>query len=312
MMTFDDFKTKWIAMESCGSGYLSLPIQHPLEFHIGYHSSDAKSLVLMNSGVVKDIPSSYAIKPTNHKLNCGTWILDIRLTHNSYEDVYLRLCWDLIDVSRTAANPQKAFVDRFLVWQKLLQYTKNDLMSFQSQKGLLGELLYLHSLLICGEFEQRLKSWVGPEGSDQDFVFENTWSEIKTVAMAAEVVSITSLQQLDREETGNLVVYFLESIPSGANCITLPQKVEEIRKLLQAEIALKDRFDSKLFMYGYRDKDVVEYSKNAFRLVEKREYLVKSGFPKLTRNNTDAAITACSYSLSLAALEHLRGGNING
>lgn len=307
MMVFSDFEKKWKSMANYSSGYLSIPLEHPLEFHIGYHSSDTKSLILMNSGIIESIPSSYAIKPINAKLNDGTWILEIRLTHNSYEDVYLRLCWDMIDVSRTADNPQKSFVNRYLMWQKLLQYMKNDLMPFQRQKGLLGELLYLQSLLANGKYEHILESWIGPEGSDQDFVFEDTWSEIKTVAMASEIVNISSLQQLDREESGKLVIYFLESTTSETDSITLPQKVEEIRNLFQNEAILQDHFDMKLFMYGYRDKDALEYSKHAFRLVETREYNVKSDFPRLTRKNTAAAITSCSYSLSLAALEAYKG-----
>jgi len=307
MMMFSDFKTKWKEMDAYSNGYLSFSLEHPLEFHIGYYSSDAKSLVLMNSGVVENIPSSYAIKPVNVKLNDGTWILEIRLIHNSYEDVYLRLCWDMIDVSRTADSPQKAFISRYLMWQKLLQYMKTDVMSFQRQKGLLGELLYLQSLLVNGEYEQSLRSWTGPEGYDQDFVFEDTWSEIKTVAMASEVVSISSLQQLDREEPGELVVYFLESTATATGGISLPQKVEEIRNLFRREIALLDRFNMKLFMYGYRDKDATEYFKNAFRLVEIREYHVKFDFPRLTRRNTATVITTCSYSLSLAGLEAFKG-----
>jgi len=307
MMMFNDFIKKWKSLEQYGGGYLSLPLEHPLEFHIGYSSSDAKSLVLMNSGIVEDMPASYAIKPVNVKLNDGTWILEIRLTHNSYEDIYLRLCWDMIDVSKIADNPQKSFINRYLAWQKLLQYMKNDVMSFQRQKGLLGELIYLQGLLKNREHERILNSWIGPEGSDQDFVFEDSWSEIKTVAMAAESVSISSLQQLDREEPGKLVVYFLESTVSDIRGISLPQKIEEIHNLFQDETILKDRFDMKLFMYGYRDKDIEEYLKNVFRLVETREYCVKEDFPRLTRNNTAIAITSCSYSLSLAALEAYKG-----
>lgn len=305
MKMFNDFKKKWKEMDACSNGYLSLPFEHPLEFHIGYHSSDEKSLVLMNSGIVENIPSSYAIKPVNIKLD-GTWILEIRLIHNSYEDVFLRLCWDMIDASRTAENSQKAFINRYLVWQKLLQYMNNDVMSFHRQKGLLGELLYLQSLLANGEYEQNLNSWIGPEGGDQDFVFENSWSEIKTVPMASEVVTISSLQQLDREEPGKLVVYFLESTVTAAGGISLPEKVEEIRNLFCTETVLLDRFNMKLFMYGYRDKDSKEYLKNAFRLVEVREYYVKFDFPRLTRKNTATVITTCTYSLSLAGLESFK------
>ncbi|WP_319403020.1 PD-(D/E)XK motif protein [uncultured Anaeromusa sp.] len=307
IMTFSDFKNKWNTMEPIDNGYLSLPLEHPLEFHIGYYSGEAKSLVLLNSDKVSDMPPSYAIKPINSKLNNDTWILELRLIHNSYEEVYLRLCWDLIETSRISYNPKSAFIKRYLVWQKLLQCVNNNILPFQRQKGLLGELLYLLEMLKKGKREQVLKSWLGPEGCDQDFVFDDTWSEIKTVAMAAETVNISSLQQLDCQEAGKLVVYFLEKTTSVADCVVLPQIVEEVRDMFQKDVLLEDLFDMKLFMYGYREEDVEEYSKNKFKLIEKKEYCVGDDFPKLIRKDITPAITSCSYSLSLAALDQYKG-----
>ena len=97
-------------------------------------------------------------------------------------------------------QPLTDFIMRYKNWQKFLQYMKGDVMSFQRQKGLLGELLYLKEILISMDKEAAVEAWVGPEGSDQDFVFSDTWTEVKSVALSAESVSISSLQQLYQEK----------------------------------------------------------------------------------------------------------------
>lgn len=128
-------------------------------------------------------------------------------------------------------------------------------------------------------------------------------TEVKSVALSAESVSISSLQQLDQEKDGILEVYFLEKTTPGQNRVVLPEVVAQVRRLLQYQERLLDHFDMKLFKYGYREKDELEYKKNYFRLVENRDYLVSSDFPKLTRKKVDIGIESCCYSISLAVLE---------
>lgn len=42
-------------------------------------------------------------------------------------------------------------------------------MSANAQKGLIGELLYLEYLIDQNGVKHAFESWVGPDGSDQDF-----------------------------------------------------------------------------------------------------------------------------------------------
>lgn len=209
----------------------------------------------------------------------------------------------MIDFTYESQQPLTDFIMRYKNWQKFLQYMKGDVMSFQRQKGLLGELLYLKEILISMDKEAAVEAWVGPEGSDQDFVFSDTWTEVKSVALSAESVSISSLQQLDQEKDGILEVYFLEKTTPGQNRVALPEVVAQVRRLLRYQERLLDHFDMKLFKYGYREKDELEYKKNYFRLVENRDYVVSSDFPKLTRKKVDIGIESCCYSISLAVLE---------
>ena len=69
---------------------------------------------------------------------------------------------------------------------------------------------------------------------------------------------------------------------------------------------IADQFEMKLFKYGYRAKDEDVYRKYHFRLIEKREYSVNECFPKLTRKNVPAELSACKYELSLPAIEQYR------
>ena len=302
-MTFSEFKKIWDSIPVYENGYLKIKWKHPLDLHIGYHTDNSKSFVLMNTGKIGDIPSSFAVSARNIKLTDGTWILEFRLLHESYEDIFLRLCWDMIDFTYESQQPLTDFIMRYKNWQKFLQYMKGDVMSFQRQKGLLGELLYLKEILISMDKEAAVEAWVGPEGSDQDFVFSDTWTEVKSLALSAESVSISSLQQLDQEKDGILEVYFLEKTTPGQNRVALPEVVAQVRRLLRYQERLLDHFDMKLFKYGYREKDELEYKKNYFRLVENRDYVVSSDFPKLTRKKVDIGIESCCYSISLAVLE---------
>lgn len=305
-MTFNDFKKKWACMPLRTNGYLSLGLEHPLDLQIGYGLSGYKSFVVMETGEVSNIPSSFAIKAENMLLRNGTWILAFQLIHVAFEEEFLRLCWDMIEVTAKSAAPQRDLIARYLSWQKLLQYSSKEIMSFQRQKGLLGELLYLSDCLRQMSADRAVGAWTGPDGSDQDFVFESMWAEVKTVALSADTVKISSMQQLEEEVSGYLVVYTLEKSTEGKGRITLPAIAEEIKSFLHDTPVALDRFEMKLFKYGYRSQDVGEYNKNHFRFIEKREYLVDNSFPKLCRENVAKEITACTYEISLSAIEPYR------
>ena len=306
MMTFNDFKEKWACMPLRTNGYLSLGLEHPLNLQIGYSFSGYKSFVVMEMGAVSNIPSSFAIKAENVRLRNGTWILAFQLVHVAFEEEFLRLCWDMIEATAKSVAPQRDLIVRYLSWQKLLQYSSKEIMPFQRQKGLLGELLYLSDCLRQMSADIAVEAWTGPDGSDQDFVFEAAWAEVKAIALSAATVKISSMQQLEQEVPGYLVVYTLEKSTEGEGRITLPAIAEEIRSSLHDNPVALDRFEMKLFKYGYRSQDVGEYNKNYFRYIEKREYLVNDSFPKLCRENVAQEITACTYEISLSAIEPYR------
>lgn len=305
-MTFNEFKSKWDGIPAHGNGFLRLGIDHPLDLEIGYATSEYKSFIVMDSGIVSEIPSSFAVKAINTELRNHTYILEFQLIHPAFEDIFLHLCWDMIETSIDSQNPVSDLTKRYISWQKFLQYTSTQVLSYERQKGLLGELLYLRSIMTEGQEEWAINAWNGSEGCDQDFLFEKTWAEIKTIALGSKAVKISSLEQLNQEQDGLLVVYVLEKSSESPDHVCLPDVVLEIKEKLKNSPRILDRFEMKLFRYGYRNKDENEYKANYFRLVEHREYNVKESFPKLTRNNTASEIIACEYEISLAAIEKYR------
>ncbi len=305
-MKFDELKEKWDNMPAIGNGFLKLGIEHPLDLQIGYSQSFYKSFVVMDTGIIKNIPSSFAVKVTNIQLENLSWILEFQLVHPSFEEEFLRLCWDMIEYSSKEENALNSLIHRYMTWQKLLQYENKSVMSFQRQKGLLGELIYLSKKIDDIGIDAAVDSWAGPDGSDQDFLFQSGWAEIKSVSLASETVRISSLQQLQQEKEGNLVVYILESTTAGEDRISLIDVVSEIKTKLENHARYLDRFDVKLYKYGYRKNHENEYRENYFRFIEKREYVVNDSFPKLVGNNVSSEIVSCKYELSLAAIEKYR------
>ena len=305
-MTFSDFQVRWKDIPYRENSYLSLGDIHPLNLQIGRAANYYKSLAVMNSGKIKDIPSSYAVRAVNPALANGDFVLEFQLVHDTFDEEFQRLCWDMIEVTIESPQPLKDMIARYMTWQKLLQYKNTGVMSFENQKGLLGELLYLEELLSSMTCADAVNAWCGPEGSDQDYVMANTWTEIKTVSLAATTVKISSLQQLDQEIDGILKVYVLEKSTEGPGRVTLPDVVSQIKATLADEPQVLDRFEMKLFKYGYRQADEDEYRKNWFRLVESREFFVTDDFPKLTRKNVPSGVEECTYGLSLLSLEPFR------
>lgn len=191
-MKFDELKDKWDNMPAVCNGFLKLGLEHQLDLQIGYSQSAYKSFVVMDTGIIKNIPSSFAVKVANVQLMNMSWILEFQLVHPSFEEEFLRLCWDMIEYSSKEEDALDLLIHRYMTWQKLLQYENKSVMSFQRQKGLLGELIYLSTIIDDIGVETAVDSWTGPDGSDQDYLFPSEWAEIKSVSLASETVRISS------------------------------------------------------------------------------------------------------------------------
>ena len=301
-MTYNDFIAKWSQIRKQRNSYLSFGNFHPLNISLGYGINSRKSLIIEDTGVIESIPSSFAIQAVNPQLENGIYALEFQLVAEKYEEEFLRLCWDMAESTLNSKNPLQDLIARYLSWQKLLQYKKDEIMSFERQKGLIGELFFFKKLLEKYNPKETIAAWQGPEGADQDFVFNNTWAEIKTVAISAEKVKVSSLQQLDQPMEGKLVIYALEKTAKNVNSVSLPDIVSTIKKQYLSDPLLAERFEIKLFKYGYRQREEEFYALNHFRLAWEKTFSVSKEFPRLIKNNVPSEITNCVYEISLPSL----------
>ena len=302
-MTISELQEKWNSILPYTGGYLLVSGDHPLSFHIGYRSDEQKSFVVLNTGMLDHIVSSKAITAECIETAENTYALRFSLNYPSLDEIFIKLCWDLIDSSKNAEKPVQKILDQYSKWLRLLQQAGKGIMSSSLQKGLIGELLYFNDMLAVETTQQVLNAWVGPEGSDQDYIFDKYWAEVKAVSASANIVEISSLQQLDRSDLGFLEVFFLDKTTSkGAQTISLPEIIKGIREKITDAHEL-DEYNCKLTKYGYCDKDAEKYQESRYRYAEKRCYRVDGLFPRLTRANIPVSVVSAQYGLSLSAIE---------
>ena len=308
MMTisFPELKEKWDGIDKHNENYILASAEHPLLFHIGYNNVRQKSFVIYNTGKIESIPTSKAISAKCIKAESGIYSLQFSLQYPSLSDVFMLLCWDLMDNSFVDVGAIETLLERYKKWQKLLQKANSSLLSTNEIKGLIGELFFLsRSIDVYGE-EIAICGWLGPDGADQDFIFADKWVEVKTVTISSDDVNISSLQQLDRSDKGYLVVYFMDKTSSNATkAYSLTTIVKEVEEKLKSQ-QLKDKLWCKLAQRGCLKYQIERYSETVYRTSEERVYKVDSTFPRLLRANVPVEVTSVKYMLSLAAIEKYR------
>ena len=302
MKTITELFEKWNSITPYSDGFLLVSDDHPLAFHIGIQGENEKVFIVLNTGKVNGIASSKAVAAENIQVENGSYALRFSLRYPSLDELFVKLCWDLMVSSKDAADPLKQFIDQYAKWQRLLQRVNDSILPASIQKGLIAELLFMNERAQKEGIENTLSAWVGPEGADQDFDFSTYWAEVKSTTIAGNTVIISSLQQLDRADKGFLTVYFMDKTTShGQSIVTLDSAVSAIENMLKSD-EQRDIFSCKLARVGFQDKDREKYKGYRFRLNNCSVYTVIEGFPRLTKNTVPAEITDARYELNLAAI----------
>lgn len=298
MQTYSELATRWASLKY---GYVLVDSKHNVDINIGYDSKLRKTLLIRNTGKVSSLPSSKAIAAENIQVDSSNWALSFSLLQEDISELFIKFCWDIIESTRDVVDDLIDFIlNRYNMWLQLLTYKHPNIMSPSRQKGLIGELFYLQKMIHRFGQKKAVSSWVGPEGGDRDFVYDDTWTEVKTVSFASDTVSISSLEQLDTETPGYIALYRLEpTSPEDTTGISVNDIVENTEKLLTESLPAAD-FKLKLCQYGYSEKpdyDISRYILGAISL-----YRVDNRFPKLVRAGTNPAVSWVKYGLSISAI----------
>lgn len=308
MPTNDSLLAKWNSQPPCNA-YIRVDAVHPLDFYIGYEDIDEKSLLLVTDREPTALPSSRSILAIAGQRGDGKWALMWRLIRREQESVFVRLCYDLVESSRTQCNDGRGleFVsNRYRQWHKLMEHQGSGLLSEAARKGLLGEILYLLRLLSDGMRPIDVVSgWLGPEGADRDFVLKDGWHEVKAQGADARTISISSLEQLDAPPPGEIVAILIDSTsPDDPSNFSLRSKIDEAKTVLQTDSRALELFSSKLLECGYID--LRDYDEQYYRSSGCRRYRFDWQFPRLTKRNVPSAVSTAKYEVDLSSIEAWR------
>lgn len=276
--------------------------EHILDLHIGLDEKGRKSIELRSMFKPVKVTGTSAIDVTQYtKPEYNT--IRFSLKDDDMSGLFYKFCEDIIEQTKDLKNEKdgyKAITTRFFQWKKMFVLSKNTFLTEPEIMGMIGEILFLRGSLADEiGLSEALKSWSGQELTHKDFSCSDKWYEVKTISRGNTTVRISSLEQLDSDKNGELIVYSLEKMSPAYNGISLNKLILETRQMfLSADDA--DTFLAKVAMQGYEYNNY--YDEFVFEVSGLTRYKVTDQFPKLTHANVPKEITKANYDLALAEI----------
>ena len=315
MKTEENLKTHWDNIDFFSGGSLRLGINHQLEWYVSFLTQTSKALVVISEHEARGLESSKSIATTCNLRADGKYYISFQLVDMKQEDIFIQMCSDIIDYSSAAKNDKDAIElvsNRYLQWRRLMEKKSEGILSSNQIKGLIGELKFLQrKLLTSKNYTDTVAGWVGPEGADQDFVYNQIWHEVKSIGLASDSVSINSIEQLGNNNQGYLYIYRIDKCaPEAEGALTLRSLVNELLFMIENDLAATVLLMAKLNYAGYIDLEL--YDKYPYKCFGFDKYDVDSEFPRLCRGEIRKEITNCAYSLSIPSIDRWKVGHENG
>ncbi len=284
------------------SSYYRIPDEYSLNIRLGRDDSGNQCIRLIGKFQKKKVKSTKNIDVSFYSL-ADENIISFSLLNSYYQDIFYLFCNDLVEYSKHIQIEQgfQYIINRYEKW-RVFSSSKREYLSENEIKGLIGELLFLKTYAFSTYGQSKaIEGWTGPEPTKKDFIYENTWYEIK--AATNNQVTINSIDQLSSTIDGHLVVYSFEKLSPVSLELSLTRLSTEIISSIQFDTD-KEIFTSKLIEAGYYGEDY--YDNFVYHLKSSNSYLVNNNFPKLDRNFLNNAIIDAKYTLDLLLLsKHL-------
>ena len=301
MKTYDELKQQW---NSChGQGQVLVDAAHPLRMYLNINADGNKEILIPVKRPEKRFKSTAAIGIRNYE-NKDSKYLAIELLQPLLESEYVCLCYDLIESSRpysSQVDSLKALFEALKKWYYLLADPQREILPEREIRGLLGELHYMLDELASGKDELSvIGAWKTHKDASRDFIFDDTWSEVKTIESTKDYITISSIDQLDHDTPGVLIVFKLdkteETDPAG---VSLNSMVESVRNMMgfQAETELNQKLLSKGYSYNE------QYDHLLFLFKGVNHYHVDNDFPCISRDMLSPAVIRADYDIRLNQIE---------
>ncbi len=283
--------------------YQRIDPDYKVNIFLGYNDNGKMSMILTENGKEEKVKSSKLIdvhlkRRGDHKLALSFDLLDL-----AYAPMFTVFCKDMIIVCERAGKDMaiSSALVRWKYWIEMFGKKRSQLLDRQEIKGLMGELYELKNHMIpVLRCKEAIKSWMGPLLGHKDFEVNDTWYEIKTINDGAIQLIISSLEQLESEDDGHLVVVRVnETSEANERSLNLNKMVLQITDLINDPEVLEE-FRIKLDNVGYTLDP--EYDNYNFVFKGTETYTVNDGFPRLRRSEVNEAIGNVKYTILLAGI----------
>lgn len=236
----------------------------------------------------------------------GTCSLLLKLLDSAQRDIFHRLCTDIVGATSSAKTESEAvalFLARTWRWHHLLRGGFDQKLSSEEQKGLIGELVVLNSLLLPNLMaKDAIAAWTGPLGAPKDFEIGRLCIEAKARRGAATpFVAISSEHQLDTSGVDALYLHVVELDRATANADhahTVTSVANDVRNRISAlDASSIQQFDGLLMSSGFSWQD--DYTDSRWVEGAKDIFEVRDNFPRVTTALFPPGVTNVRYSIAL-------------
>lgn len=283
--------------------YSRVDTDHILDIYIGLDDKGRKSIELREKFTYRKVLSSGAIEVNQYKKEEYNTIR-FSLSNEDVSGLFYKFCEDLIEQTRSLterAEGYQAIINRYYQWKKLFNASKNNLLTESEIMGLIGEILFIRRYLKDKiGLSSALESWSGQELTHKDFSCNDKWYEVKSISSGKTEVKISSLEQLESEIEGELVVVSLEKMSEAYDGITLNKLILSTSSMFEIQ-ADKELFMNKVSLQGYMYNDF--YDSYVYEVSSINRYLVGKNFPVITHDNVPNEVVKVSYTLDLPQIK---------
>jgi hypothetical protein len=274
---------------------------HVLDLYLGLNEKGQYTLEYRGNFNIKEVKGSSAIGVSQGTTSSYSYLL-IFLKDTDMFDTFCALLEDIIETTRSCPdNPSgyQVVINRLYSWKKMFSSKKKKLDE-SAIMGLMGELIFLDNYMFSKYGKTKsLQAWSGQELTHKDFSLEDTWYEVKSIHSGKDSVRISSLEQLQSNNFGELVIISLERMSPAFNGVTLSKLANKIMKELDTDEDL-DKFISKLSKLGFGfDSETDDY---VYQVLNIDRYAVNSSFPKIIRLEIPTAIVQAQYDISITSI----------
>ncbi len=236
----------------------------------------------------------------------NTFDLNIYLIDNDLKNIFTLFIQNILEEIFDSVTENEALNKTLNIiskWKKLFDKITFTGLTAESQKGLIGELLFINHLLDNNySVSTILKAWTGPEMEDKDFLFGSKGVEIKLTESKFPKIKITNEGQLDTQNLSKLflVLYTVQDVKDDG--FTLNSLIELLREKIKVNTDNLKFFNERLHLIGYSDDDKEYYSK-MYSIKQIFNYQIKENFPKIIKSQLPVGLYNTSYSIELSAVE---------